>query len=250
MNLTALQVIFTIRVYALWNRSRVILFICIGAATLNIGCYAVIISYSTATEFVTGASAPFTGCTILSSYAKGYLMFVASITFETTILTLTVIKSYPLARQASRSSVFTMILEDGLIYYIVMLSLHVINLIILFTPSLAAASIMPSYPTIAVMAVACNRLLIRQQRLLLGHRSEVTSHFPSTNIFITPIALRSIHRNGIDPPLSSRGLRGDDRGLKNKRKGLVERESSRTFDSDTDLDGRTQQDLRSIPKEV
>jgi hypothetical protein len=240
MILTALSAIFTIRVYALWNRSRMILFLCIGAATLNFGCYTVLVAYSTATEFVTGASAPFTGCTIFSSYAKAYFIFVASIAFETIIIILTVIKSYPLARVASRTSLFTMILEDGLIYYFSILALHLLNLIIIFTPSLAVGSLVAFYPAFAMVTVACNRLLIRQHRMLLGHESEMTSNFKSFGLLTVPIALRNICRHGSDPSFSSRDSRRRD-GISRSERSLEWELTPRAFGSSTDLDGRGQQ---------
>jgi hypothetical protein len=196
MILTVLSVIFTIRVYALWNRSRMIFFLCLGVSTLNLGCYIVIIAYSTATGSITPASAPFTGCKLFSGYTKGYIMFVTSITFETMMITLTAVKSFPLARQRdAHTPLFTMVLGDGLTYYFFILALHVLNLIILFTPSLAAASFVASYPSVAVMAVACNRLLIRQQRLLLPRGSEMTTPFHSSDLRAVSITLPSIRRH-------------------------------------------------------
>jgi hypothetical protein len=198
--------IFTIRVYALWNRSRMVLFLCLGAATFNFGVYTVLVSYSTATGIVTAAPAPFTGCTLFTTYSKDYLMFVAAITFETAIIILTAIKSLPHARH---TPLFTMVLRDGFVYYFSILALHILNLIILFTPSLAVASIMPSYPTLAVMTVACNRLLIRQQRMLIDADSETTANFQSSDPHIVSIALRKIRRHGSNPSFS-RDLHGED----------------------------------------
>jgi hypothetical protein len=177
-----------------------ILFLCLGAATLNLACYIVIVAYSAATGFIIPATTPFTGCILMSGHKKGFIMFVTSIAFETMMVTLTVIKSYPLARQRdAQTPLFTMFLEDGLVYYFFLLALHILNVIIIFTPSLAPASFVASYPLVAAMAVACNRLLIRQQRVLLGPGPEVTSNFLSAELRTISITLRSVRRHSSVP---------------------------------------------------
>jgi hypothetical protein len=142
----------------------------------------------------------FTGCTLFTNYTKDYVMFVAAIIFEIT-------KSFPLAQH---TSLFMMVLRDGLVYYFSIIALHVLHLIILFTPSLAVASIMPSYPTLAMMTVACNRLLIRQQRMLLDSDPDMTTDFQSSDPRTVSTALRNIRRHGGKPSFLSREFHGED----------------------------------------
>jgi hypothetical protein len=167
---------------------------------LNSTCYIVIVAYSNATGTIIPAPTPFTGCMLLSGYEKSFIMFVTSIVFETMMITLTVIKAYPLAQQREmRTPLFTMIFKDGLVYYFSLLALHILSLILIFTPSLAASSTLASYPLLVVMTITCNRLLIRQQRMLLGPGQDMDTDFFSTDLRTMSITFRTIHRHGNVP---------------------------------------------------
>jgi hypothetical protein len=205
-----LLVTLTIRVYALWNRSRTILVLCICALTLFWGAYISVAAYTLSEEVIIPAPAPLTGCSSSTSSQKAYLLFVTSITFETTMIILTVIKSYPFIRQREvHSPVLTMLFEDGLIYYVFIVCLQAINLGVIFSPSLTAGSFSAAFPTLAAIAIACHRLLLRQQRVLLRTNVGMTN-FHSSDFHTASITLSSVHRRGSNTSFSSRDMRGRD----------------------------------------
>ncbi|CAG8728831.1 11425_t:CDS:2, partial [Acaulospora colombiana] len=78
---------------------------------------------------------PFTGCTVITvAKLKLHMIFISSLVFETCVIILTLIKVYPIFRYApGRLPLVTMLLNDAIV----------------------------------VGAIACNRLLIRIQELLL-----------------------------------------------------------------------------------
>jgi len=187
-----------LRVYALWNRSLRILLFSLAAFFLNIGTFIILVAYNDSKAFILPAFAPFTGCAIFPGFAQTYIIFVTAIIFETIMVVLTVMKSYPLVRQRGlHTPLFTLLLEDGLLYYIFIIGSQIINLVAIFTHSWIGAAMFMSYPSVAVITVACNRLLLRPQRALLGTGLQMTSAFRSYDLRTASITLRDIpHRRG------------------------------------------------------
>lgn len=124
-----------------------------------------------ATSFITPNILPLTGCLIFPTFWKTWIALVTCIGFETCIIVLTVIKSYPQARQLSGNSkgvISTLLLTDGLAYYFAIIVSQVFTIIVQLTADASVSiPVLSSYPGLMVIAVSCNRLFIRLQRNLL-----------------------------------------------------------------------------------
>ena len=111
---------------------------------------------------------PFTGCMTLPGYDKVWLSFIASLGFEIMIIFLTVYQSWSIASQKGiRTPIYTMLLEDGLSYFLIIVASQLMSFIGIMVPSALAIPLLGSYPSVPIAGVACSRLFIRLQRLLL-----------------------------------------------------------------------------------
>ncbi|KAG8806949.1 hypothetical protein FRC17_004716, partial [Serendipita sp. 399] len=156
------------RVYALWNRSRLFLILISTFFLVHIVVYVVLVFISYARGFTWPNLPPFTGCMYMTTFRHGWISLVLAVVFETVIVVLTVIRTYPLARQANiRTPLFTLLLRDGLFFYILIIISQVITLVAFLVPSQFTGPILESSPAIAVLSIACNRMLVRLQRTLI-----------------------------------------------------------------------------------
>ncbi|PVF96866.1 hypothetical protein CPB86DRAFT_476241 [Serendipita vermifera] len=103
------------------------------------------------------------------------------------MVTLTVIRSYPMAReQGVQMSLWTLLLRDGLIYYFCVIAAQILSLLVSVAPIDISVSIpiMSCYPPVIVVSIANNRLLIHLETLLQGDVSdEATTDVVSARIF-------------------------------------------------------------------
>jgi hypothetical protein len=173
-----------IRVRALWFSSRLVMGASMVLFILHILTYLIILIYAYSTSIIQSNIFPFTGCLVLPTFPKLHVIFITSIVFETCIVILTLIKSYPLLRQReAKLRLSSILFTDGLLYYFAIIISQVLTLIIFLAgnPSLSIP-VATSYPSIAIVIVACNRLFIRLQRvLLLRDGNMTTTDVVSTN---------------------------------------------------------------------
>jgi hypothetical protein len=205
------------RVYALWNLSRRVLVVCSFAFILNTGSYLGYSIYVNAISRATGATLPFRGCSLHSTFRGTYGCFVISIVFETIVILLITIKSYPIVRlRGIQAPLYSLLFEDDLAFYCVMLVAQIFALAAMFSPSLATVPTLGSGPSFFVIGVACNRLLLRLQRLLLGRGSGFSSSFTSRGVTnAADITIDLGNRNDSYPADDSTG---DDLELASTRK--------------------------------
>jgi hypothetical protein len=167
------------RVYALWDRDRRILVLSLLGFALNIGCFVILSSYSIAKGVTFANIPPFTGCTSFPGNGPTWIIFAMCLGFETMIVCLTVYKSWSVAVQRGiKTPLYTLILQDGVAYYIIIILSQVLTITALYVPSPITGPIAQSFPSIAVSGIACNRLFTRLQRLLL-EKSAIQSGFPA-----------------------------------------------------------------------
>lgn len=173
------------RVTALWNRSRTMLLLCSSAVLLNLGTYIGIFSNFFARSHFAPVALPFTGCRGIATQNNLYISSLISIAFETAVIILIVIRSYPVVRlRGIHSPLFTLIFEDGLVYYCVIILTQVISLALGFKTTLTTAPILRSPLLTAVTGIACNRLLLRPQPLLRNRGEQMRSSLLSTTATI------------------------------------------------------------------
>jgi hypothetical protein len=185
------------RVYALWNLSRRVLVVCLCAFILHTTSYLVFTAYVLSLSSATGSTPPFRGCNLVTSFSGTYGCFLISIAFETVVLFLIVIKSYPIVRlRGVKAPLYSLLFEDDLAFYCVMLVAQILTLAAMFSPSLVTAPMLMSGLSFFVMGVACNRLLLRLQRLLLDRGSGFSNSYTSrgvTNAADITIEFRNRH---------------------------------------------------------
>ena len=170
------------RVYALWNLSRYILAVCLCAFILDVGSYIGVSAYVIATADATGAAPPLTGCRLASSHGYTYV-FAILMVFEAAIVFMIVFKSYPTIRvQGVKAPLYSLLFGDGVVFYSAILVAHLLVLVSLLSPSMATLPIIESCPPMLVIGVACNRLLLRSQRLLQSRGSELPTLFTTFNL--------------------------------------------------------------------
>jgi hypothetical protein len=181
-----------LRIRALWYHLRQVVtavtLLCIG----NILTFIITIAYGLATATIGPATYPFTGCFFNPSFRRQYISFITSIVFETVIITLTIIRVWSVMYDGQRRlPLFTLLIQDGLLYYISIMCIHFIVLFTgLFADFTVALAIFGSLPSIAVAGVACNRMLLRLQGILLA------SDIISSDIGMTDVDVSARIRTG------------------------------------------------------
>jgi hypothetical protein len=154
-----------IRVRALWPDSRPVVGVAIFLSLLNIVTFIAILSLGYMTALITPNTRPFTGCLILPAFKPAYLILIASLLFETYVIVVILAKCVPLALSRKvRSPLSTILITDGLIYYIIILAFQLLDIVLVFAGDVTVSiPVIFSYPTTALVGVACNRLFIRLQ---------------------------------------------------------------------------------------
>lgn len=167
--LILIGVTMTIRVYALWNRDKRVLTSVVTLLVLHITTYGVLISYAAIEGSMKPARPPFTGCVAQSEFDKMWALPLPVLVFETVVISLIVYKTWFFATQGDlRTPLYTMLFLDGLIYYLAILASQAVILVCFIAPSFLTDWVAQSFFAFTVIGVACNRLLARLQRLLLG----------------------------------------------------------------------------------
>jgi hypothetical protein len=179
-----LTVTMTIRVLALWNHSRPVKLALVLLLPINLVTPSIVVGYIHATAKITPATPPFTGCSMIASNKFIYLIFLTPLIYETLVIVLTVIKSYPILRMGPISlPVFELLFQDGLAFYCAIVAAEALTLICAYSGNMSLIITVPlSSPALPLAAVACNRLLMRLQSMLikrdvmaLGPRSLTTN---------------------------------------------------------------------------
>jgi hypothetical protein len=159
------------RVNALWSHSRLIKSIVIVLSAVNTLVFAICGSYGWATAKVIPQIPPFTGCAAIPRPDLNLSMiFIPAIIFETCVVVLIFIKAYPMLNQTrGRLPLFTLLLSDGIMYYIVIIIAQAFAFSTSFSGNYALLlPVAASSPSIIASAIACNRLFIRLQDVLKG----------------------------------------------------------------------------------
>jgi len=213
------------RVYAVWNRSRHIFLICLCGYILNVGLYIGSSAYLVTTSRAITAPLPFTGCQLSPSFRYEYASIIVSIIFETMVILLIIIKSYPIVRlRGVKAPLYSLLFEDGVAFYCAILVAQVLILFCILSPSLVTFPILGSSLSIFIIGVACNRLLLRSQRLLQNRGSGLPTSFTSHGL-VSAAGITVETHNQDNPHMASYSA-GENLELANTRQeAQIHRES-------------------------
>ncbi|PVG00134.1 hypothetical protein CPB86DRAFT_730111 [Serendipita vermifera] len=150
-----------LRVRAMWNHSTIIVTLTWFLFGCNLITFIVIVVYGQANGTIKTSALPLTGCLVDSSFRRPYITFITSIAFETFVIVLTIIKSWPILRnRQTKLPLSSLLLKDGLAYYLAILSAQLLLLVSGFAAGFTVGMpIFSSLPALAVLGVACNRML-------------------------------------------------------------------------------------------
>jgi hypothetical protein len=179
-----LKATMTIRVHAQWNHSRFIEGVLALLFPVNILAPSVAVGHIYATATFTPATPPFTGCSIIASTKFTYLVFLSPLVYETLIIVLTIIKSYPILRLGSINlPLSNLLFRDGLVFYCAIVAAEVLTLVCTYSRNTSLLITVPiAGPSLPVSSVACNHLLMRLQSVLINQDVlALDSKSPHTN---------------------------------------------------------------------
>jgi hypothetical protein len=167
------------RVNALWNKSPLVIYSVRIFFVLNMISYITIMSYGNATATIMPNISPLTGCYYFPTFDKMYITFFIALGFETFLVVLNITRSYPLARQKTiRLPLTTLLFTDGLIYWAIVIFGQAFILIFVFHPTIPiSGAVIGSALPVILTGVACNRLFIRLQSLLVVDDVETNGLF-------------------------------------------------------------------------
>lgn len=172
------------RVQALYSRELWIRIVSLVCLIGNIGTYFIVVPYSILKGQITATSPPFTGCVLMPGFPQMWIILITGISYETIIITLTIYKTLSVAHQSGvRTPLYTLILGDGLLYYILIVASQIISLITSVVPTSISLALAATSPSVAVTGIACTHLFTHLQRHLtqrnlapVGHGTEAPAH--------------------------------------------------------------------------
>jgi hypothetical protein len=180
-----------IRVWALWKGSHIILtiyFLVLSGNVLNfLGIYGLSLIRGTILLY----SPPYTGCIVIPNSNVMWITFTNTLVFEAFSISLIVYKSWPLARlRRVETPLFSMLLEDGIAYYLCFSASKLFIVVCVYVPSVVATVTLPAFISVSVGSLAVNRLFLRLQRTMLNKTSSLMEY---TN---TRISIARHHTDG------------------------------------------------------
>jgi hypothetical protein len=165
-------VILTVRVWALWKGSYIILTILFLLLANNIMVFLLMYGLSLLRGTVVLYASPYTGCMVIPNSKILWIMFTSTLAFESLSTGLIVYKSWPLARRRDvEVPLFSLLLEDGIGYCLCLIASKLFVVGCLYVPSVVATVEIPASICISVSSVAANRLILRLQQTILKKSS-------------------------------------------------------------------------------
>jgi hypothetical protein len=153
----------------MWKHSQRVTTAVTTLSIINVLTFIITMLCTLVTATFGPATFPITGCTLVPSFGLQYITFITCVVFETAVIVLTAIRlSTMIHGHQMRMPLISLLMQDGLIYYIVIASMHFLLLFSAILPGFSlASSFFQSSLAIAVAGVACNRMLLRLQSVLL-----------------------------------------------------------------------------------
>ncbi|PVG00135.1 hypothetical protein CPB86DRAFT_872126 [Serendipita vermifera] len=164
--ITVLNLAILSRVVALWSRSRVVKAVALILALTNIIAFTISVIRLWGTASVKPQIWPFTGCSAIPRIIdiKINLIVIPAFAFETYAVVLTFVKVYRMAKEAGvQLPILTVLLSDGIVYYIAIIISQALTFVSCYHKNISML-----LPVVIVSAIACNRLFIRLQEVLVG----------------------------------------------------------------------------------
>ncbi|PVG00137.1 hypothetical protein CPB86DRAFT_872127 [Serendipita vermifera] len=217
-----------LRVRALWIRSRFVVTITMALFAINMLTFVITISYGQATATVEPAPFPLTGCVFKATFRHPYIFTITTIAFESLVIVLVFLKSKPTQnRQTIRLPLSALLLQDGLVYYLAIVSVQLLVLIAMFVADFSVVmTLLASLINLAVAGVACNRMFMRLQHALLSKRVMVLGSAGRVANVSTSV--------WVDTGAVSTEIEGDRKYDLDRRRDRIQRQTFPTFPSDVE----------------
>ncbi|KAJ7582085.1 hypothetical protein C8J56DRAFT_243941 [Mycena floridula] len=191
------EVILSVRVWALWERRRVMAItmsifalVCIAASAISF-----LIFHRNQTFTALDTVAP--GYRLSGCYATGgnnflYMDFVMLMVYETALVVLTFIKGIQHFRQGTSSLSYTFF-RDGLMYYIILLAVSVVNVVILFVEQRQFSNLLTSFQRV-IHSVFSARIILNlreknRQSGVVSTEDDALMHQGETPVTFRPTSL-------------------------------------------------------------
>ncbi|KIJ12978.1 hypothetical protein PAXINDRAFT_14193 [Paxillus involutus ATCC 200175] len=145
---TLSEVIFGLRAYAMWNRSRAVLVIYCCVAIVYVAVVVFILqSFLPSVTFAESPIAMIAGCYKTSGSSVVFAGFVVIILTEAVTTTLTLYRAFRHFRHTPNALIQNMT-RDGVFYCVTMFSMSVANLLIIFLVPMEYADMLTVYQTV------------------------------------------------------------------------------------------------------
>ncbi|KIM27152.1 hypothetical protein M408DRAFT_311702 [Serendipita vermifera MAFF 305830] len=156
------------RVYALWKGKYIVLTIFFLVMAANISNYLFIYGGALYKGTPLVSQPPFAGCAFVLKSNILWIVFANTLIFEAISISLIVYRAWPIARQRDvETPLFSLLLEDGVGYFLAFTASKLFTVGAMYVPTPISFVVLSSYPSVAVAALAVNRLFIRLQRAMV-----------------------------------------------------------------------------------
>ncbi|KIM73694.1 hypothetical protein PILCRDRAFT_828918 [Piloderma croceum F 1598] len=179
-SVVVIDALLVLRTWALWGLSKLIL--------LPLGILLALSMMAQAWSIKLAAVQPSPDnvrpCASTEKSTKGlYLLWAAFIVFDSTVITLTLIKAVPSFRRNTSTSLITRLLKDGIQYFLVIFLASLANIIMISAGSaIFASNLVPSYR--ATIATLGSRLILNLRGSLLRPAYNDGQTVPELNVIM------------------------------------------------------------------
>ncbi|KIM27153.1 hypothetical protein M408DRAFT_174037 [Serendipita vermifera MAFF 305830] len=171
------------RVYALWKGKYIVLTIFFLVLAANISNYLFIYGGALYKGTPLVSQPPFAGCAFVLKSNILWIVFANTLIFEAISISLIVYRAWPMARQRDvETPLFSLLLEDGVGYFLAFTASKLFTVGAMYVLTPISFVVLSSYPSVAVAALAVNRLFIRLQRATVIQPT--TTEFNNNNFSI------------------------------------------------------------------
>ncbi|KAG7089065.1 hypothetical protein E1B28_010775 [Marasmius oreades] len=185
--LSPLPVILALRVWAVWKKS-ILVGVGLGVYFLAcwVPCYVFLGQFLSAMEFAILPYPQFRGCFISGGSHVIYLCWVLLMIYDIGTLVMILVPGFKAYRRGGRSELVKTVYRDGVVYYGLIFSVSMLNVIVALTLPPDLVHLLSSFERVLHSILTSRAVLhIRQIGLQQSHPTESISHELSTDFSLS-----------------------------------------------------------------
>ncbi|KAH8923344.1 hypothetical protein BT69DRAFT_1281560 [Atractiella rhizophila] len=156
----ASMIIFSVRVIALWDRSRIIIIFLIALSTACFFTNVFAVAHYRPLPLPPGER----GCIAIATGAYSYVAWIGPLVFDTVALCLTISPVIRYRLQGGKMPIFNIILRDGIIYFGIVFTVNFVNFLFFVVPNIANRALHAPL-SVTLTSIMCSRIVFNMRSM-------------------------------------------------------------------------------------